>query len=432
MSIGLLVVSFRRVTWLLNKFFDVPLFISPYFTPIAAFIMSVFLFIGLLLVIPIIKSIKSSELRYRSIFDNSGISLWEEEHSEIYMLLEKLKEKGVTDLRDYIKKHPAFFGEAIGSIKIVDINQATLELFKARDKKVFLKDLRNIFTNQSEQVFIDILVSIFSGANQFEAESQYKDLEGNILTTLVKVVDPEKKGLGENSIVSITDISARVKAEKKLLTVLDEKNTLLKELYHRTKNNMQVIIAMLNLRSYSIDNEIVSTAFNDMIGRIQSMSLVHEKLYNSENLSVIKLNEYIEELMSLLINTESIWDSKIKLELDLDSVLVDIDRAIPCGLILNELVANTYKHAFKNMDSGEVKISLHKLEAEQVEIIIADNGVGFPSGFDIQKCDTLGLQTVFALGEDQLHGSIDLTSSPGFEGAVWRLVFKNELRKARI
>ena len=358
---------------------------SPYLTPVVAFMVSVLLFIGLCLIIPVFKSIKVSEERYRSIFDSSGVSLWEEEHYSVYVLLEELKRAGVTDLRDYITKHPEFVSKAIESTKIIDINQATLKLFKAKSKNIFLKNLRKTFTAKSEQIFIDILVSIFNGVYIFEAESQYKDLEGNLLNTIIKVVNPEIKESGKTSIISITDISARVQAEKKLLTVLDEKNTLLKELYHRTKNNMQVIIAMLNLRSSSIDNEIVSNSFNDMIGRIQSMSLVHEKLYKSENLSVIKLDEYIEELVSLLVNSGTLWDLKIKFKLDLESVSVDIEQAIPCGLIINEHVSNIYKHAFKDLESGEVKISLHKLEEDKIEIIVADNGIGLPKGFIVYR-----------------------------------------------
>ena len=136
--------------------------------------------------------------------------------------------------------------------------------------------------------------------------------------------------------------------------------------------------------------------------------------------------------MSLLYNTETRGIPKVKLLLDLESVTVDIDRAIPCGLILNELVSNTYKHAFKNLDNGELKISLYKLEEDVVEIIVADNGIGFPAGFNIQKCNTLGLQTVFALGENQLRGTIDITSVAGEKGSSWRLLFNNALRNSRV
>jgi len=347
------------------------------------------------------------------------------------MLLEKLKKTGVTDLRDYLKKHPDFLEEAIECTKVIDVNQATLDLFKSADKKILLENLGTTFTPQSEQIFIDKLVSIFNGNNIFESETQYKDLEGNLLNTIIKVVDPEEKQPGKTSIVSITDISARVRAEKELATTLEEKNILLKELYHRTKNNMQVIIAMLNLRSYSLDNEVVSTAFNDMIGRIKSMALVHEKLYKSDNLSVIRLDEYIEELLSLLVNADTIFNSNIKVLKNMDPVSVDIDRAIPFGLILNELISNTYKHAFKNLDSGEIRISLNQLENQSVEFFVEDNGNGLPANFDVHNNNTLGLQTVFALGENQLHGSVEVLPPSVGSGCSWHIVFDNKPKISR-
>ncbi|RKX81205.1 MAG: hypothetical protein DRP58_12155, partial [Spirochaetes bacterium] len=104
----------------------------------------------------------------------------------------------------------------------------------------------------------------------------------------------------------------------------------------------------------------------------------------------------------------------------------------PCGLILNELISNTYKHAFKNLDSGEIKISLHNLEADKVEIIVADDGVGLPPGFDFRQCNTIGIQTIFALGEDQLHGSVEIVTPPGSRGSEWRLVFTNTPGEPRI
>lgn len=432
LSIGLVVVASRRIIMFLNRFIESPFLSSQYLTPVSAFIMNILIFIGFLLVIPVIRSIKVSEERYRSIFDISGVSICEEDHYEIYMSLQQLKKDGVTNLRAYIAEHPEFLEESIECIKIVDANQATMNLFKARDKKVFLKNMVNTFTTESKMVFIDLLISVFNGENIFEAETRYKDLEGKYLDAIIKVADPEKKGPGKTSIVTVTDITARVQAEKKLFLVLEEKNTLLKELYHRTKNNMQVIIAMLNLRSYSIENETISTACSDMINRIQSMSLVHEKLYKSQNLSVIRLDEYIEDLFSVLINASAPPDSKIKPVLDLEPVSVDIDTAIPCGLILNELISNIFKHAFKNLDSGEIKISLHRIEGEDVEIVVTDNGNGLPAGFDIHSCETLGLQTVVALGEDQLHGNVDIVSHPGEKGSSWRLFFTNRSKNLRI
>jgi two-component sensor histidine kinase/PAS domain-containing protein len=431
-TIGLLVVSVRRILMFLDRFIESAFLSSPYLTPIAALIMSVMLFVGLLLVVPVFQTIKCSEERYRSIFDTSGVSLWEENHYELYMLLEELKKTGVTDLRAYIADHPEFVEAAIKYAKIIDVNQATLNLFKSDNKKLFMRSLGSTFTPQSMFVFIDLLVSIFNGNNVFESEIQYKDLEGNYLDAIFKVVDPEKKEAGKTSIVSITDITTRVETEKKLLTILEEKNTLLRELYHRTKNNMQVIIAMLNLRSSMLKEKSASIAFNEIIDKIQSMSLVHEKLYKSENLTVIKLDEYIQDLLNLIVYNKSHGVHEISIIFDLESVNVDIDKAIPCGLIINELLSNINRHAFINQTEREIKVSLHNLIDEQAELIIQDNGEGMPEGYTLDECDTLGLKTVIALGEEQLHGKVELISPIESKGTMWRLVFSIVMNKKRL
>ena len=424
-AIGLVAVSVRRILMLLNRFIDSEFLSSPYLTPAAALIMSVMLFLGLFLIVPVIKSFKISESRYRSIFESSGVSLWEEDLSELYILLEQLKYRGISNLKTYIETHPELIEEAVNSIKIIDVNQASLDLFKAKDKETLIISLGDTFTDISRLVFTDYLVSIFNGDKSFKSDTQYLDLEGNILDAILKINNPGNTESLKNSIISISNITSRVQAEKKLLSVLNDKNTLLKELYHRTKNNMQVIIAMLNLRSYSIDNKIISTVFSDMINRIQSMSLVHEKLYKSENLSEIRLDKYIMDLLSLLINEDTIHNSKINFVKDLEPVSVSIDMAIPCGLIINELISNMFKHAFKGIDYCEVDVTLNNLKNDVIELILADNGVGMPEGFDINKSETLGLQTIITLGEEQLHGSVELVSTISGKGSVWRIVFNN-------
>ncbi|MCK5201225.1 MAG: hypothetical protein KAR21_22885, partial [Spirochaetales bacterium] len=191
LSIGLVVVVSRRIFMFLNRLIESPFLSSQYLTPVSAFIMNIMILIGFLLVIPVIRSIKFSEERYRSIFDISGVSICEEEHYEIYMSLQQLKKNGVTNLRAYIAEHPEFLEESIECIKIVDANQATMNLFKARDKKVFLENMVDTFTTESKMVFIDLLISVFNGENIFEAETRYKDLEGEYLDAIIKVADPE-------------------------------------------------------------------------------------------------------------------------------------------------------------------------------------------------------------------------------------------------
>ena len=227
----------------------------------------------------------------------------------------------------------------------------------------------------------------------------------------------------------VQDITQRVNNEEKIRSSLEEKNALLKELYHRTKNNMQVISAMLNLSASTIDDDRVSEVFSDLDNRIQSMSLVHEKLYQSQNLSSINLKEYITDLCSSLVASYHRMDCEVSFNFDLEEISVLIDAAVPLGLIINELVSNSFKHAFSGREKGEISIQLMTTEDSTIKIEIADNGTGADSAFSTDNLETIGLQTVFAISKDQLHGNIELDTNSGFR---FFLEFRNDAFETRV
>ena len=220
---------------------------------------------------------------------------------------------------------------------------------------------------------------------------------------------------GEASrLIGINYDITRVKLnESKLEHALAEKNTLLRELYHRTKNNMQVISSMLDLESLSNEDENVRRTFQEMGNRIQTMSMVHHKLYQSQNLSQIDLGNYLEELSELLLKSNYPKEKKINIITDLESIEVQIDSAIPCGLIINELISNSLKYAFKYRSEGEIQISLFR-EENLIHLIYKDNGCGFPEGFDFDKDINLGLLLVKKLSKNQLQGQVRFDIEDGF------------------
>jgi two-component sensor histidine kinase len=200
-----------------------------------------------------------------------------------------------------------------------------------------------------------------------------------------------------------------------------EKDALLRELYHRTKNNMQVICALISLQSDYLEDEKSKGVFLEIENRIHSMSLVHEKLYESHNLSRIGMRDYIVDLAGLLFESYKVAPGKIALEYDIDDVQLAIDAAIPCGLVLNELVSNAFKHAFPGGASGKVRISLKNEADEAVVLAVSDTGVGLGEGFDYRKQGGMGLKTVLSLGEGQLRGAVDFQ---GTHGTTCSLRFK--------
>ena len=227
----------------------------------------------------------------------------------------------------------------------------------------------------------------------------------------------------------IEDISKRKEVEKALSDSLKEKEVLLRELYHRTKNNMQVISSLLGIKADLSSDESVKSILNDMGGRIRTISLVHQKLYQSKNLSRINLKDYIHELANLLIASFSSLTGKISLNLDLQDVNVLIDTAIPCGLIINELITNSLKYAFPDKMEGEISIGLHKTPDDLITINISDNGIGIPDSKNIYTSDTLGIQLLNSIVEHQLLGKILFDFKKGVSCTI---SFKDSLYMERV
>ncbi len=249
------------------------------------------------------------------------------------------------------------------------------------------------------------------------------DKEGNRLICETSVTYVDYKG-GKATQGILRDITGRKKAEEQIKVSLKEKELLLRELYHRTKNNMQVISAMLTLQSSYINEKSTLSMFKEMQNRIQSMALVHQKLYQSQNLSSINIKEYINDLAALSMQSYKTSTDEISLILDIDNIFLSIDTAIPCGLILNELISNSLKYAFPDKEKGEIRIRFHKTKRGNIELELSDNGVGFPENFDLRHSKSLGLQSVFAIVEHQLQGKIKYEIK---NGTVCRIKFKESL-----
>jgi PAS domain S-box-containing protein len=218
------------------------------------------------------------------------------------------------------------------------------------------------------------------------------------------------------------DISDRKQIEKQLKTSLREKEVLFRELHHRTKNNMQVISSLLNIQSAFINNEQVSKIFRETQSRIRSISLVHEKLYQSEDLSNINLYDYIKDLANTLLSGYRMDSEQISLEFDADDVLISLDTAISCGLITNEIITNSLKYAFGDNGTGSIRVVIRTMGDSNIELRISDNGIGLPDGFDFDNTKTLGLKLVKKLAENQLRGRIDIIAGKGTE---FNIKFKN-------
>jgi PAS domain S-box-containing protein len=217
---------------------------------------------------------------------------------------------------------------------------------------------------------------------------------------------------GEKSILSsIGDITERKQQTEELVRSDREKSVLLKEIHHRVKNNLQIIASLLRLNTKYSGNERVAEIFRESQDRIQAMATVHSMLYKSKNFTEINFGEYIQETARQLFRSYNTSPESISLFINADNIMLSIDNAIPCGLIINELVSNALKHAMPSGRKGEIRVEMRRDE-NGVRIIFADNGVGFPEGIDFRNTETLGLQLVNMLVA-QLDGTIEMDGNGG-------------------
>ena len=213
------------------------------------------------------------------------------------------------------------------------------------------------------------------------------------------------------------DITERKLAEAQIQASLREKEVLLQEIHHRVKNNLQVISSLLDLQSQQLEESAMLEVFRESQNRVKSMALVHEKLYQSKNFAKINFAEYTESLVKYLFKAYELHSGNITLELYIDEVTLNIDTAIPCGLIINELVSNALKYAFPDNRAGTISISLHSGANHHFTLIIKDDGVGLPRDWDFKNAKSLGLQLVKVLTK-QLKGTIEIDRSRGSQFRV--------------
>jgi PAS domain S-box-containing protein len=259
----------------------------------------------------------------------------------------------------------------------------------------------------------------------FATEYRHRTKTGNWkwVLSLGKVMEHDAEGKALRVMGTVTDISERKNTEERIRASLAEKTVLLKEVHHRVKNNLQIICALLDLQSDSIADAQSRTCFQESQDRIRSMALVHEQLYRSRDFASIDFADYIDNLAMYLFNSYVKNTERIIMRVEADSVSLGIDLSIPCGLIVNELVSNSLKHAFPDNRKGEIAIGLSADDEGLITLTVTDDGVGFPVDFDFMNTQSLGLQLVSMLVK-QLQGGIELRNDDGasfvvrFRGAV--------------
>lgn len=223
------------------------------------------------------------------------------------------------------------------------------------------------------------------------------------------------------------DITDRKRAEEQIRESLREKEILLKEIHHRVKNNLQVIYSLLNLQSGYIRDPRDKDMIRECQNRVRSMAIIHETLYQSKDLARMDLAKYIRSLAANLFQSYGVNGAAVQLTIRVAEINLALDTAIPCGLIINELISNSLKYAFPRGRTGEIVVDLHPVEDGRLRLTVRDDGVGLPPDLDFRNTPSLGLQLVNTL-TDQLEGTIELSRDRGTE---FRITFFDERSSER-
>ena len=213
---------------------------------------------------------------------------------------------------------------------------------------------------------------------------------------------------------------ARKSAEDQIKASLKEKEVLLREIHHRVKNNLQVVSSLLDMQARGSSNKDAIDALTESKDRLNAMALIHSQLYEGSDLSEINMNGFVDRMLVQLFQSYPAHDATITPIVSVADYPFPISMAVPVGLVLNELLSNALKHAFVGRKEGTIEVSLTASEEGKINLMVRDDGVGLPPGFDINTTGTLGLRMVKILIEDQLRGSLEVISK---EGATFNIEF---------
>ena len=329
------------------------------------------------------KLLQDQYLRNKAIFDSSANTL---------LLIFNMENK----ISSFNKHSETYFNHLTGEIlhSGQNFNLIFNKLFNPKELRYFQILLNKVKNGLSERIEAKYI---------YEGKKKWLEL-------FINPIFDTEGNVYEISLVA-HDISNKKKNEKAIVSSLQEKEILLKEIHHRVKNNLQIISSILNLQSSFVHDPKILDILQDSRNRIRSMAMIHESLYRTTNFSSINFSNYIQNISSNLLASFRINEALISFSTDLSSVDLILDQAIPCGLMVNELITNTIKYAFPENRKGEIKIKLQEIE-NIIYLTVQDNGIGLPEDFNIENLESLGLQLVVSLTE-QLNGNIEIIKSNG-------------------
>ena len=295
--------------------------------------------------------------------------------------------------------------------KMLRVNPAMVQILGFPDREALLHtNAYNLYTDPNDRKKWQALVEVYDVVREMELELKRYD-GASVWVEYNARVTRSPQGAVIYYDGALTNISERKKSEAQIREAFSEKEVLLKEIHHRVKNNLQIISSLLNLQSDYLHDTYDRELFQQSQNRVRAMALLHEKLYQSPNLARIDFGEYVHSLVTSLFQTYKTSPAAIEYEIDIAKLEFDIDTAIPCGLIVGELVSNSLKHAFPNNRPGKIFVSIVHIDTKTIRLSVVDDGIGFDAHPEMAS-HSLGWELVRTLA-GQLGGSLHIQNTPG-------------------
>lgn len=311
--------------------------------------------------------------------------------------------------------------------KILAWNRGAERMYGFTEAEALGMNVSRIVPGDKRQEAHEIIAKVRAGTPVESLETNRVTKDGRLLDvwlTVTKLVDDD----GNVVAVATTerDVTEQKRTMRELEQALREKEFLIREIHHRVKNNLLVVQSLLRLPLKHLRDEEAKEYLRESLNRVKSMSMIHERLYRTHDLSSINASEYIYSLGRMLFNSYEVGADRIKLKFSVPDIPLDVDVMIPCALILNELISNALKYAFPGERKGTIRVELQKAPGDEYVLLVADDGVGLPSDLDVYKTESMGMQIVTSM-VNQLNGNLVLSRDGGTE---FRITFNDRKRNA--
>ncbi|MBI9108711.1 MAG: sensor histidine kinase [Spirochaetales bacterium] len=360
------------------------------------------------------KNLQESDKRYRFIFNTAPVAMFEENFDGVRSIITNYKKQGIKDPEKFFLEHPEEMKKIPHIFEIHEVNQQTLSLFKAETKEELLKNIDKLFLEDTYKALVKSMLHMLNKGGYSSYETVVQTLDGERRDVLINCYYSDKSNLNKNNIISMVDITEKNAVQKELESSLREKEILIQEVHHRVKNNLSIILSILSLQSRNVDDAKRKDLIQSIENRISTMALVHDQLYTNRDLKSIDIADFIRQLTDELHMNIYNEEKPVRIVLEIKPARFNLNLLFPLGMMINEIVSNSFKHAFDNTADPEIRISLSSDKRNYYILSIKDNGEGFSNESDFKDAESSGFIVINALAK-QIEAELSVNMENGTE-----------------